>query len=395
MVVCFSVTNLQLGGAQVFVTRLASELARSTGWKVLIYDHQPHLRFKPMLEQLHPGVKIISYAENKTLQWLSWKINALLKTFNKKKEFVAELNKFSFKSCVIRHQFDIINSHMSGSDFIISSVVLPGRCKIVLTLHGEYELIMQDNDPSLNNKIRTSLNSASEIIYTADKNMAAIQSLLPEKNISSRKINVGFDPTAFNVRAIHRETLEIGQDDFIVGMIGRGILQKGWKIAIEAVLANNRRNSRKAVLICIGEGDDLESLFLEHKEPEIKRLRFRENFQDYYSAYQLFDLFVLPTYFAGESFPNVVIESLSWNVPVLATCWAEIPLMLRIDSDSPAGCCVPVSENTTTDFTQTLEKLIDDPVELLRLAEGCAKAAEAFNLRTILDQYLEVFHEAS
>src|SRR4051812_29717683 len=139
MPICFSLTNLELGGAQVFVVRLANYLADKNGEPVYIYDHWPEYRQHNTLHNLHPLVRIISYTENTAERWLVWKMNALLRFVNPRSEFRYRLNKKRLEKKLSRYHITVVNSHMSYSDFVLSETKLPPGCRLVLTLHGEYE----------------------------------------------------------------------------------------------------------------------------------------------------------------------------------------------------------------------------------------------------------------
>ncbi len=74
MRVLFVLTNLQIGGAQIFVLRLARQLKKQFGINVYIYDAQPDYR-----EILDNGdIKIYSFSENSLMRKFIWKINGLL-----------------------------------------------------------------------------------------------------------------------------------------------------------------------------------------------------------------------------------------------------------------------------------------------------------------------------
>src|SRR5687768_16615832 len=93
MAICFSLTNLELGGALVFVVRLANYLAQKNKEPVYIYDHWPEFRQDNTLHNLHPLVKILSYSESRFERWFIWKLNALYCLCNSRSRFRYDLNK--------------------------------------------------------------------------------------------------------------------------------------------------------------------------------------------------------------------------------------------------------------------------------------------------------------
>src|SRR5690349_20706401 len=138
MNICFSVGNLELGGAQMFVTRLSSLLAKNAEHRVFIYDHQPELRNRHLARTIGEEVTLSSYSENKMFRWLTWKINGLLQKLSLRKDFRYTLNKKRFGKFLQHCKIDIVNSHASYSDFVCASAQFPDQCQLVITLHGEY-----------------------------------------------------------------------------------------------------------------------------------------------------------------------------------------------------------------------------------------------------------------
>jgi glycosyltransferase involved in cell wall biosynthesis len=395
MRICFSLTNLELGGAQVFVIRLANFLAAKHGKPVYIYDHWPELRHHHTLHYVHPLVKIISYSENPAWQWLVCKINAALRIFDRNSEFRHSLNRKGLSRQLKKYDINVLNSHMAGSDFVISGIALPPACQLVLTLHGEYELMLKHvPKEEMRSKIRRTIEQSAAIIYTANKNLEPVKLLVPAKGITATKISVGFDASGFNIKKLTREDLGISPDEFIIGMISRGFPEKGWDTAIKAVQIVSGRSSKKIRLVCIAQGKYIKELVDATADPNITLIQFKHNFQDYFSCYPLFDLFFFPTRFEGESVPNVVIESLYWSTPVLASKHAEIPSMLQVESNQPAGICIdPAGDDTPEKFAIALMELLSDNTKLQFLRNNCSKAFKSFEMAKVASQYETVFQK--
>lgn len=399
MNVMFSLTNLELGGAQVFVTRLANEMAAG-GHKVFIYDHWPEHRNQGLFSTLSPEVTVVSYSNSNFFMWLAWKINAALKALRINSEWRHTINKRNFLRCVQQNNIEVINSHMSFSDFVVTSAALPGSCKVVLSLHGEYEMLMQGTEDREANiqRIINALNKAAAVIYTADKNLAPFSLPGVSQLAPKTKIKVGFSEKGFILKNITREKIGLSKSDFVAGMVSRGIPDKGWDTCISAVKLYNAKNSANIKLLLIGEGKYLKNLVRESNDKNIVLLQFGDNFQDYFSYYPLMDLFVFPTRFKGESVPNVVIESLYWKVPVLSTAFAEIPSMLLCNTQAPAGVCVSPSENHdvfVSEFCNELDKLVSNRNYLSALSKNCEQAFAPFSMKGVMAQYLNIFQNAS
>ncbi len=116
------------------------------------------------------------------------------------------------------------------------------------------------------------------------------------------------------IRALRTE-LGAGEQDFLIGGVGRLARSKGFDVLIRAFEQAALPQARLAI---IGEGRErrrLQSL----AGPGVTLPGFRRNIKDYYQA---FDLFVSPS--RSEPLGRVVLEALDAGVPVIASA-AEGP----------------------------------------------------------------------
>lgn len=114
-------------------------------------------------------------------------------------------------------------------------------------------------------------------------------------------------------RKIIRRELEIKDEDFVIGHIGRFVKQKNHKKLIE-IFNEISRNNPNAYLILVGVGekqaeiiDMVNSLGLEKK---VSFLGLRSDIPAILSA---MDVFVLPSYYEG--LPNTIIEAQATGLP--------------------------------------------------------------------------------
>jgi hypothetical protein len=107
-----------------------------------------------------------------------------------------------------------------------------------------------------------------------------------------------------------RASLGVGEDDYLVGAVGRLAQRKGFDLLIRAF---QRARLPGARLVIVGDGSyrrRLERLAGER----VTLTGFRRDVKD---IYQAFDLFVCPSSY--EPFGRVIIEALDGGVPVIAT----------------------------------------------------------------------------
>lgn len=394
MRILFSMTNLDLGGAQMFVMRLAEELL-SRGHEIYVFNHQPEWSNKDFQKSFSKKLKIISYADNFPPYFI-WKLNGLIHRFNNEYNFRNRLDEHKYRKTLAKYKFDIVHSQMFTSDRLIARVTVESGIPFVITTHGEYELNLNEGKMNFEAQARKCLDLAEVIVYTAEKNIEAIRSLIPV-NKPVRKISVGFNGDSMTRFPVDRASLGIGKDDFVIGMVARGIAEKGWNEAIEMfhTLQREYKGPRKVHFILIGNGDELRELFESKRIPNMHLLQNFKHTMEYFSWVGLFDAGVLLSYFKGESVPNSIIEYLYHGLPVLATPMGDIQAMIS----SPVGMAgemVPLKSGRA-DYVfaaATIKKWIEDPGLFNRLKNNTSAAFQKFEMKNIANQYLEVYEEA-
>lgn len=101
------------------------------------------------------------------------------------------------------------------------------------------------------------------------------------------------------------------------------------------------------------------------------------------------DLLCFPTYFAAESFGNVVLEAMMFELPVVATRWRGIPDLV---DDEKTGLLVPPKDASA--LALAVERLMDDQQLRRRLGERARqKFLERFTLSVHLCELEQVLTE--
>lgn len=394
MRILFSTTNLDLGGAQMFIMRLAEEL-NDKGHEVFVYNHQPEWSNKDFLLSFSKNIRIISYSDNKFILSLTWKLNGFFSRINKKFAFRNWINERKYKRTLLKYNFDIINSQMYTADSLNAKIATVLGIPFVITTHGEYELNFSHGNLDFDKAARSCLSTASAVIYTAEKNIEAIRSLISQ-GTPVRKILVGFNGDAIKKYEVDPAALGIKKGDFVIGMVARGIPEKGWNELIEMFLSLKESYTKRNLhLILIGNGDYLKQLFLHKKIEGIHLMQFSKDPLEYFSWIAHFDMGVLFSYFKGESVPNSVIEYLYHGLPVLSTSMGDISKMIS-SANGMAGEIIPL-KNGIADIDLALhvvKKWLDDPEYFNQLKSNTKAALEKFRMGNIAAEYLEVYKEA-
>ena len=267
--------------------------------------------------------------------------------------------------------------------------VLPEEvdCKTVVTLHGMYETINEyDLRPILPRLVKRS----AKLIYVADKNLEAIEShgLLKYARIS--RIDNALEPEAFE--PVTRSSLGLADDAFVLTLVSRGMVEKGWKEAIAAVTGARDACGRDIQLLLVGDGPEYERLLKEDLPSFVHLEGFQPNVRGYFAAS---DIGFLPSKFRGESFPLVIIECLQGGVPFLASDLGEIARMLDA-GDGLAGAVVPLAGNEIDLATLQSEivRLATDEDYYLALRGRVAAAARKFDPALLAKKHDETYRDA-
>ena len=153
-----------------------------------------------------------------------------------------------------------------------------------------------------------------------------------------------------------RRRLGMDPSRLVIGAVGRLAAEKGFDLLIQA--ADRLLNAGvDAELVIVGEGADrprLEALIAHcHRGDRLHLLGHRSEVRDLYEAFDVFALSSL-----REGLPNVLLEAMALEVPVLATRIAGVP---RLIEDGINGLLV--QPGSVDELTQALGRLLSD-VEL-------------------------------
>lgn len=153
-------------------------------------------------------------------------------------------------------------------------------------------------------------------------------------------------------------------DGLLIGAVGRLSAEKGFDILLQAVDRLLKQN-RNVHLVIAGEGNERESLQRQMDElglgGRVKLLGFRA---DTIELFQAFDIFALSS--LREGLPNVILEAMAMEVPIVATAIAGIP---KVIESGTSGLLIPPSDVTALEAA--LRQLVDD----LPLRNAFAQAA--------------------
>jgi len=187
-----------------------------------------------------------------------------------------------------------------------------------------------------------------------------------------RVVPLGLDLTVFenwsSRRALFRAELGVGEDDVVVGVVGRLTEIKNHKMFLESVAAFlNSGAARAARFVIIGDGQLRPKLEAQAREfGLINQVKFVGNRTDPENFYPALDIVALTS--RNEGTPLTLIEAMANERPVIATSVGGVvdllgPCMTG-DEDQPYAIClrgISVAPDDSKGFAAGLSKLIDDP----------------------------------
>ncbi|WP_457068787.1 glycosyltransferase family 4 protein [Hymenobacter sp. UYAg731] len=399
MKILLAIEDLRTGGAQVFGMRLAQAL-HQRGHQVWLYSHYPSYTNHPLVKQVAPDVPVLGFdAGVPGLEWLSRKAQGVLRRFGKPFPLREQLVERHLRQTMEQLGVQLINSHMIKSDYVAAAAGAAARPKVplVITMHGCYEDFMhKTTEPEVTMKSREALRQAAAVVYLTQKNLEifTVPGVRSFNDIPHAQIYNGFDGH-FSApdKLPTRSQLGIGEQDLVFGMVARGIAEKGWAYALRSFEEISATHPT-AHLVLVGSSDYLTDLKAANTNPHIHFVGFASNPIDWV---RLFDVGLLPSYFASESLPNSIAEYLFCGAPVIATRIGEIPQMLDVPGQGLAGVLLEQNGRGLTNpeaLTAALRAYLTDPALLATHKARAALCFDKFRMERCVAAYEAIFTEA-
>jgi glycosyltransferase involved in cell wall biosynthesis/GT2 family glycosyltransferase len=277
--------------------------------------------------------------------------------------------------------FDIIHSHNIWSEFYFLSSAEARRFKYVVTLHGSYEVsqIRREQLARFFDEVTWA--------YTADRNLEKFKGF-------------GFDTAGFQFitngmgrkisgSPVRRSHLGISDDAIVFLFAARSHPDKGWREAASAFDQLTQGTDVDAWLIMAGDGPEAQAIKQDFAHnSRIQLLGFRSDVDDLLA---LSDFAVLPTRFAGESMPFIVIQSILASVPMIATDVGQIRTMIGAGTAS-VGCIIEASSDDDALIESLLAKMKEATDGKLTFApESFEAAAIRYSVPRCVDKYLRLY----
>jgi len=384
--------TLTAGGAEIFVLRLAKQLKR-LGYPAVIFNYNRRLSNIDLLKKFSE-LEIIHYSfpgEN-----LIWIVDRLLFKLGIDISIRFFLLSVKIRSLVKTRKIRVAHSHLFNTDYCFSLANRKSKIRHVITNHGDYKLFAERSSTlhgesvlNFHKKVEQVLEESSEIICISHDQVKHLAETYGQH--FSKKMQIiynGFELEMFHTRK--RQELGIEENDFVFGMVARGIQEKGWKYAIEAF----RKINSNTHLILVGKGDYLDNLQVELGIIKgVHWIGFSENPLEWIN---IFNVTLLPSYYHAESQPNVLLESLSLSKPFICSEVGDVPIILNEDEPvRQCGFTIPLkSTDPHIDVEELYKKMmlyLNNNELYLRHSANAAKRFKDFEMGVCATKYLDQY----
>jgi glycosyltransferase involved in cell wall biosynthesis len=297
-----------------------------------------------------------------------------------------------------REQIDVLHTHNPKPGLYGRVVGRLARVPIVVnTNHGLYAT---EGDSRLKRTIVLALEAVAARFSDAEllQNPEDLE-LLTKRHVYPPKrstlLGNGIDLQRFrpgavpdDVRAARRA--EIGADDetVVVGMVGRLVVEKGYRELFAAAKALGPGYK----VVAIGPDDPEKADAMDRAEiaaAEAAGVVFLGQREDVDALYAAMDLFVLPSY--REGFPRAAMEAAASGLPIVAT---DVRGCRQVVDDEVTGLLVPVRDAEA--LTEAIKVLGRDPS--LRSTMGKAaveRAIDEFDERRVVQIVLDTYRRVA
>jgi glycosyltransferase involved in cell wall biosynthesis len=288
------------GGGEVLPIRLANALDKK-GFGVTMLEFFRGDRNSGVRQLLNSGIPVVSCNDIDTLR-----------------RYVRDFG------------IDVFNSHHLSLQNLFRDAFPEGpRPRHVAVTHGLLDTLTEAELSSCLSKIDA---GTDHWIYGADKNLVPFESLDLYAADRFSKLPNGMERSA--ILPVSRQGLGISDDAFVLCLVSRAMVEKGWSEAIEVVSMARERSGRDIHLLLVGDGEECERLGKTDLPDHVHLLGFRANPLDYYAAS---DMGFLPSRYRAETFPLTIVEALFASRPVIASDVGDVRNMLDAGNGQVAG----------------------------------------------------------
>jgi glycosyltransferase involved in cell wall biosynthesis len=428
MKILFTALCLEKAGSHVVALTLASGVAQNH--EVYFFNQGEQLVDQGMVDlYLSKRVRLVDMTSFPRLNWLGWKLNGLLSKVGYH-GFHEKLKTLVMAYFIRSHEIDLVHAHeILTRTTRLTKIINWLKVPVVITDHSGYSMLRKVGDDSFIPYANLARAVVAVSRYTANiflhgnaaEDTAQLRAL--GQHIIAADYGAEYDSLAqlpstttqqeltvpveviYNgvqrqssplpVREQVRQELGIAPDTFVVGMVGRGTEQKGWRTALVAYQQLKQQFAgRQFAWLCMGEGPCLREIAAEigDQYPDIHLLGSIDNPHHYMAAC---DVGLVPSSFS-EGLPLCIVEFYEHGVPVIASDLCGIPEVIAPANHTPGGLLIEMDEALVPRVESLLQHLAAYVTQLsLRQQHGQAarEIRKRFDMQPFVDAHEQLYRQ--
>lgn len=210
---------------------------------------------------------------------------------------------------------------------------------------------------------------------------------LLRSNIKNNNNKIVVLPNAINLPSQKFERTAFGQRPLKLLFVGRFAANKGIHILMDAATQlNNGGYKNEIEFHLVGKGPLFEHFSTTVKEPNVIFHGFADD-DKLNSLYKECDVFVLPTLFEGM--PTVVLEAMSYSLPVIVTDTGATTVMV----DSLNGYIIEKSDVKSLKDAISMYFVLNEQAKKRMAEQSYMRVKEQFTWPVIAQQHLDLFQQ--
>jgi glycosyltransferase involved in cell wall biosynthesis len=373
--IAYIATPIEFGGAEKVGINLLKNINRN------VFDIVPILLIRPWEEKPLFEIEI----EKANYQYL--RIPVAIKPIENGRDYFRIIRCYKKLYKILKgSKFNLVHSNGYFADIIAMPICKMLKIPHIATCHGFIE-----SDLKLSIYIKLDLfilKFINKIFSVSEELNKRIVSAGISKNkieVLQNAVEMGDPISNGNRRIDGRKLLNIGNDEFVIGYVGRLSEEKGVRYLIEAI-SLLQEDGVKTSIIIIGEGPERDELEQIVKQRSIQNSVFFLGFlSDPEKWIPCFDVFVLPSFTEGT--PMALLEAMSYGIPIIASAVGGIPKIIVSRKNG-----LLVSPGNASQIRGALQALYENEVLRKTLgSEARRTMVEDFNIKDWVNKIESVY----
>jgi len=292
------------------------------------------------------------------------------------------------RAVVEKRRPDVIWTNNSKSHFLARLTSLHRRAAWVAFHHGHTKVALRTR---LYHQLdRWSLRAADRVVTVCDYFARDLQRMgVPASRISVQQNPIRLQPPPSEEEKCKlRAELGLPDGAMVLLTIGRLSQEKGHADLLRAMARLRQDPSASNVhLLIVGSGPEKDALVALRTQLGLDEVvQFCGQKDDVRPYYGIADVFVLPSHSEGS--PNVLLEALAAELPIVATAVGGVPELLTHEVNA---LLVPMQD--VAQLAGAMRRLLDDPALRQQLSENGKQEVARHDPRSYFQSILGIFEQ--